>query len=175
VNADPTVAVRRLRPEDLADYKALRDAQLAAHPDAFTSDAAAEATRPAASYLGRLGLDRPEGGHFLLGAWRGALLLGAFGCERDPRRKVRHIGHLIGMMVRAEERGHGLGRALLAAVIAEARRADGLELLTLSVTAGNVPAERLYAGAGFVRYGSLQRAIRIDGRYHDKHLMSLSL
>ena len=29
-----------LRALDLADYKALRDAMLAAHPDAFTSDAA---------------------------------------------------------------------------------------------------------------------------------------
>jgi RimJ/RimL family protein N-acetyltransferase len=44
----------------------------------------------------------------------------------------------------------------------------------LSVTAGN-PAERLYEGFGFVRYGVLRHALKIDHAYHDKHLMSLAL
>lgn len=169
------VSIRRLVAEDLADYKALRDEMLAAFPEAFTSDAETEASRPASSYLGRLGIERLEGGHFTLGAWRTTRLLGAIGCEREPRPKVRHIGHVIGMMVRPEVRGTGLGAALLDACIAEARRAQGLELLTLSVTAGNLPALRLYERAGFVRYGTLARAIRVGERYLDKDLMSLAL
>lgn len=168
-------SIRRLGRDDLPAYKALRDAMLAAHPEAFTSDAAAESARGAASYLPRLGLDRPEGGQFTLGAWRGTTLVGALSCERDGRVKVRHIGTLVGMMVRPEVRGGGIGRALLEAGLAEARRADGLELLTLSVTAGNLPAERLYERAGFVRYGLLKRGIKLDGRYHDKQLMALTL
>jgi ribosomal protein S18 acetylase RimI-like enzyme len=170
-----TIAVRRLRPDDLAAYKALRDGMLDAHPDAFTSDARTEAGKSPGSYLARLGLDRPEGGHFTLGAWRDAVLVGALSCERDTREKVRHIGHLIGMMVRGDARGLGIGRGLLQACLAEARRADGLELLTLSVTAGNGPAEHLYEGAGFVRYGTLRHAIKLGDHYHDKHLMALTL
>lgn len=173
--AAPPVTLRRLVEADLPAYKALRDQMLAREPTAFTSDAPTEATKPASSYLDRLGLARPDGGQFVIGAWRGDHLVGAIGCERDPRVKVRHVGHVIGTMLLAEERGHGLGRALLDALIAEARGAVGLEMLTLTVTAGNAPAIRLYERAGFVRYGTQPRAIRVDGRDHDKDQMVLTL
>ena len=54
--------VRRLDIADLPAYKALRDATLAAHPEAFTSDAAEERRREPSDYLQRLGLDRHDGG-----------------------------------------------------------------------------------------------------------------
>ena len=167
------VTIRHLVPADLAAYKALRDHMLAAHPESFTSDPAPE--RAPESYLSRLGLQRPEGGEFTLGTWQLGHLVGAVSCERDARAKVRHIGHIIGMMVRPEIRGQGIGRALLEACIAQARAADGLVMLTLTVTAGNAAAVHLYERAGFVRYGRLPRAILVDGAYHAKDQMSLSL
>lgn len=160
---------------DLPAYKALRDHMLAAHPEAFTSDAAAERIKPPGSYSSRLGYERLDGGHFTLGAWRGRQLLGAISCERDPRLKVRHIAQVVGMMVRDEAQGQGIGRALLAACIARAREAEGLELLTLSVTSSNTAALRLYGAAGFERYGRLRRAIKLGTRYHDKDQMVLAL
>jgi ribosomal protein S18 acetylase RimI-like enzyme len=166
--------VRRLDPDDLRAYKALRDEMLQAHPDAFTSDAAGERLKPPHAYLGRLGLDRPEGGHFLLGAFAGSALIGAIGCDRDARPKVRHLAQVVGMMVRPAWRGRGVAGALLQACIEEARRA-GIETLTLSVTVGNQGAERLYARAGFVRYGLLPDAVRESGRSHDKALMALKI
>jgi ribosomal protein S18 acetylase RimI-like enzyme len=167
------VTIRRLVPADLAAYKALRDEVLATHPESFTSDAAPD--RPAESYLSRLGLHRPEGGEFTLGAWQLGNLVGAVSCERDARAKVRHIGHVIGMMVRTETQGLGIGRALLEACIGHARAADGLVMLTLTVTAGNASAVRLYERAGFVRFGHLPRAILVDGVYHAKDHMTLLL
>ena len=168
-------SIRRLVPADLAAYKALRDETLATHPTAFTSAAVEARSRTPQSYLPRLGLDRPEGGHFTLGAWQGEQLVGAIGCEREPRFKGRHIAHVAGMMVRDGWHGRGVGRALLDACIAQARRAQGVEMLTLSVTAGNAPAIHLYRRAGFVRYGSLPRAICVDGEYHAKDQMVLAL
>ena len=165
----------RLAEPDLAAYKALRDTLLASDPSAFTSDAPAEAIKPASSYRSRFGLDRDDGGQFVIGAWHGEHLVGAIGCERDLRVKVRHVGHVIGMMVRPHERSQGLGRQLLDALIAEARRTKGLQMLTLTVTAGNAPAIRLYESSGFTRYGSLPRAIRVDDRFFDKDLMVLAL
>jgi ribosomal protein S18 acetylase RimI-like enzyme len=166
--------IRPLGAADLADYKRLRDDMLALHPEAFTSDADSEAQKEPADYLHRLGLDRRDGGQFVLGAWRGRRLVGAIGCEREERLKVRHIGHVIGMMVRPELRRQGLGTLLLEACIAEARRA-GLEMLTLTVTAGNASAIRLYERHGFVAYGTLRRALKIGDRYHDKLHMALAL
>ena len=167
-------AIRALVAADLPDYKELRDEMLLAHPEAFTSDAAAERPKEPAGYLQRLGLDRRDGGHFLLGAHRGRRLVGAIGCERDVRTKVRHLGHVIGMMVRPEARRRGVGHELLEACIAEARRA-AIETLTLTVTVGNDSAIGLYERSGFAAYGRLPRAIRIGTAYHDKLHMALRL
>ena len=173
---EDAVAIRLLAAADLPAFKALRDEMLAAHPEAFTSDATEERAKEPTDYLHRLGLDRPDRGHFVLGAWRGEWLVGSIGCERDRRRKGRHVGHIVGMMVRPEARGKGIGRDLLQGLIGECRRIDGLEMLTLSVTAGNVPAVSLYESSGFSVYGNLRRAVRLDnGQYHNKLHMVLWL
>jgi len=171
--AEP-VSIRRLAAADLRAYKALRDRMLEIYPEAFTSDAIAERGRRADDYLPRLGLDRPDGGHLVLGAWHGAELVGAIGVERDRREKVRHIGHLIGMMVKPEAQGRGIGRALLEAAVGEARAA-GIELLTLSVTESNAGALALYESAGFDRFGVLRKALRIGTQYHAKVHMAREL
>lgn len=172
----PLVRLALLTEPDLADYKALRDAMLAGHEEAFTSDAATERAREAASYRVRL---HPQAGGkslFTLGAWIGEELVGALTAEHENRVKVRHVAHLIGMMVRDEHAGRGIGGLLLRQALTLLRREPLLETLTLSVTAGNGPAIALYRRAGFTRYGHLPRAIRLsDGRYHAKDLMSLDL
>jgi ribosomal protein S18 acetylase RimI-like enzyme len=167
--------IRPLVVDDLPQYKALRDTMLALHPEAFTSDAASERARPASSYAPRVGADRPEGGQFTLGAWLAGELVGAVSCEREPRVKVRHVAHLTGLMVRPQDRGQGIGRMLLVTCIERARAVRGLEMLTLSVTATNTMASALYAKLGFRRYGTLPRALKVDGEYHDKDLMVLDL
>lgn len=169
----PDLSVRALGDADLEAYKALRDHALAHHEEAFTSDAVTEAQRTAQSYRARLG--GSQGGNFTLGAWRGDQLVGAISCDRDPRSKVRHIGHIVGTMVRSDQQGQGVGRALLDALIARASADDELHQLTLTVTASNAAAVRLYESAGFSRYGTLPRAIRVAGRFFDKDLMLLQL
>jgi len=169
----PDLRVRALAEADLEAYKALRDHALAHHEEAFTSDAATESQRTASSYSARLG-DGVEGG-FTLGAWRGDRLVGAITCERDARSKVRHIGHVVGTMVLREQQGQGVGRALLDSLIARASADNELQQLTLTVTASNAMAVRLYERAGFTRYGTLPRAIRVAGRFFDKDLMVLNL
>jgi len=169
----PELQIRPLVEADLVAYKALRDHALAHHEEAFTSDALTEAARTVQSYRSRLG-DLVDGG-FTLGAWRGDRLVGAITCERDPRSKVRHIGHIVGTMVGSEQQAQGIGRALLSALVTRASADDELHQLILSVTASNSAAVRLYESAGFTRYGSLARAIRVGGRFLDKHLMQLNL
>ena len=167
------LAVRELEARDLDAYKALRDHALAHHEEAFTSDAPTEARRSALSYASRLGGDGTGG--FTLGAFRGDALVGAITLERDPRTKVRHVGHVIGTMVYADEIGRGVGRALLDALIERAAADDELQSLTLTVTAGNAAAERLYARAGFTVFGTQPRAIRVGDRYFTKQHMVLNL
>lgn len=173
MTALPDLRVRELQASDLDAYKALRDHALAHNEDAFTSDAAVEALRTAQSYAARLGND--DNRAFTLGAFRGDRLVGAVTCEHDARTKVQHIGHVTGMMVHALEQGRGAGRALIDALIERASADAELHQLTLNVTAGNAVAERLYERSGFVRYGTLPRAIRVGGKFFDKHHLLLNL
>ena len=170
------IALRPMLEPDLLGYKALRDAMLAGHPEAFTSDAETERQRDIASYRSRLAGGAGGGTLFTLLALDGTRIVGALTCEREPRRKVQHLAHLVGMMVADTHRGRGIGRTLLATAITRLRATAGLAQVTLSVTAGNRAAIGLYESVGFTRYGRLPDAIRLpDGRRLDKDLMLLRL
>ena len=173
------VLIRRLEPQDLPAYKALRDEALERHPESFTSDPRTERVRSPESYLGRLGWSEAMGGTFLLGAWLGDELAGSVACERELMPKVRHRANIVGMYVRERHTGRGIGRQLLTACIDLARRAEGLEMLVLTVTASNERTVRMYERAGFRMYGLLPRAIRVETgpkvRYFDKAHMLLEL
>lgn len=170
------VVIRPMLEPDLIGYKALRDAMLTGHPEAFTSDAETESRRDLASYRSRLAGGCNGGTLFTLLALDGRRIVGALTCEREPRRKVQHLAQLVGMMVADTHRGRGIGRLLLAAAIERLRATPGLAQLTLSVTASNRAATGLYESAGFARYGRLPDAVRLsDGRRLDKDLMLLRL
>ncbi|MBW8846163.1 MAG: GNAT family N-acetyltransferase [Burkholderiales bacterium] len=164
--------IRPMLEPDLLGYKALRDAVLATYPEAFTSDAETESARDIASYRSRLTGGSAGGTLFTLLALDGHRIAGALTCEREARRKVQHLAHLVGMMVADTHRGRGIGRALLDAAITRLQATPGLAQVTLSVTASNRAAVGLYESRGFERYGRLTDAIRLpDGRSLDKDLM----
>ena len=52
---------------------------------------------------------------------------------------------------------------------------EALLSVTLTVTAENTNAVRLYAAAGFQRAGSLAHGIKVDGRYYTKDTMVMRL
>lgn len=66
--------------------------------------------------------------------------------------RVADQAHINNLAVRPELRGRGLGLTLLEAIVDEAQRL-GAGSLTLEVRESNVPAQRLYARAGFHREG----------------------
>ena len=168
--------IRRLTMADLAAYQVLRDDMLAAYPDSFTSEAIADRSLLSPTrYSSRMGEAAKPGSEVSWGCFQGSQLQAAITLERDAKTKLHHTGHIIGMMVSTKCQGLGIGRALLQACIDTARSTQGLELLTLSVTASNQAAVSLYLQAGFVRYGGLPRAIKVGERYLDKDLMVLTL
>lgn len=68
----------------------------------------------------------------------------------------------------------GVGRALVDAAVAEARR-RGARRLTLRVLAHNAAARRLYEACGFEVEGILRGEFLLDGDYVDDVLMALAL
>jgi len=77
------------------------------------------------------------------GQWVG--LATGLAADPDESNKVEPV--LVGMFVEPGERGHGLGAALVAAVVAWAR-AGGVTSLYLWVTATNDSATALYDKCG---------------------------
>jgi RimJ/RimL family protein N-acetyltransferase len=174
------VRIARIAPAELSAYKKLRDEGLKLHPDAFDADIESEQARPPESYLGRLGLGETLGGSFLLGAWEDRELVGMIGLERQSLHKLRHSAELNSMMVSPRHSGKGVGLMLIQAAIEEARKAIGLEQITLRVSTSSESAIRLYERAGFQACGVLPHAIKLvdspgQVRYFDKLTMVLIL
>jgi L-phenylalanine/L-methionine N-acetyltransferase len=86
-----------------------------------------------------------------------------------PRR--RHVGR-IGMAVRDDCQGRGVGSALLQAVINLADQWLNLQRLELEVYTDHEPALRLYQRFGFVIEGTLARFAYREGQYVDAYAMA---
>lgn len=101
-----------------------------------------------------------DGTTFAARAPNGALL-GVVTVERElGREKRRHIAWILRMYVKRESSGHGLGRALLSAAIARARKLPGVTKLNLTVAAHNEAAVHLYTSFGFREFSREVDAFR---------------
>ena len=92
----------------------------------------------------------------------------------SPLRAGRHVLQINGLAVDPAYRRRGIARALLDAVIDEAR-SRGARRLTLRVFAPNAAARALYEAAGFEVEGVLRGEFFLEGDYVDDVLMALDL
>ncbi|HMG48992.1 MAG TPA: GNAT family N-acetyltransferase [Inquilinus sp.] len=155
------VDIRRLGPADAGAYRDIRLEGLRRQPECFGTAYGDEAAVPVAALADRLG--QAAG---IFAAQRDGRLLGIAGLRLPVSPRRAHRGILTGMYVRPEARGLGIADALVQAVLAEAR-ARGLDAVTLTVTAGNRPAQSLYDRHGFLPFALEPGALRFDGRSFD--------
>lgn len=78
------------------------------------------------------------------------------------------------LAVDASAHGRGVGRALTAALIADAQDA-GIEVLTLDARGDNTPALHLYQSLGFTEYGRLPDFVAVGDLRYDKVFCMLDL
>lgn len=98
-------------------------------------------------------------------------LVGMLTVRGGTLNRMRHTGKLE-VMVHADARGHGIGRALMGAAVAWAEAHPEIEKLGLSVFVDNQRAIDLYRRFGFREEGRRPREYRLeDGRYVDDLLM----
>jgi RimJ/RimL family protein N-acetyltransferase len=161
------VTIRRLLPADAALYRAIRLEALRFAPEAFSSTFAAEHAEPISWFATRLESAA------VFGAFVAGELSGIAGFFRKPGLKEAHKGMLVGMYVRPNARKRGIGGCLAEAIVEHARQE--VEILQLSVVAGNERARRLYGKLGFIEYGIEKNALKQNGCYWDEVLMAKSL
>jgi RimJ/RimL family protein N-acetyltransferase len=152
--------VRELGAPDVDAYRDVRLESLRLHPEAFASSYEVEAAEPVERFRDRLA----RGGRF--GGFVEGQLVGVAGFWRQDAPRMRHKGVLVGMYVRASERGRGLADEIVDAVIAYARRE--VELLQLSVATTNGRAIRFYERMGFKAYATEPKALKVDDAYLDE-------
>lgn len=115
--------------------------------------------------------DPPEGFYSLVACVEDEVV-GQIGLHTSPNKpRRRHVGQ-IGIAVRDDWQGKGVGTALLQAAIELADKWLNLSRLELEVYTDNEPAVRLYKKFGFEIEGTaLQHAFR-DGQFVDSYRMA---
>jgi putative acetyltransferase len=112
----------------------------------------------------------PEGMYGLVACADGEVI-GQLGLHTTARPRRRHSAD-IGMAVRDDWQGKGVGSALMRAAVDLADRWLSLERLQLEVYTDNQPAVRLYQKFGFAIEGTLARFAFRDGAYVDAYIMA---
>ena len=104
----------------------------------------------------------------------GDRLVGSGSWGRHDYAVARQNGELRKVMVHPDARGQGVGRAVTAALVDDARTA-GVEVLTLDCRGNNHGALRLYASLGFVTTGRRPDAVAVGEERFDQVLLHLDL
>jgi RimJ/RimL family protein N-acetyltransferase len=107
---------------------------------------------------------------FLVAEADGAIV-GELNCKGSPRQALRHAVTL-GISVRQEWRGQGVGSQLMAAAVAWAQQTGIVRRIELYVYARNAAAIHLYEKFGFVVEGRRRHAIFQRGAYLDDLIMA---
>jgi L-phenylalanine/L-methionine N-acetyltransferase len=160
----PHVSVRHAEPEDYEAMHRIMSAPKAAAGTLQLPLQSAEAWR------GRLA--EPPEGLFLLVACVEGEVVGNLGLETSPNRpRIRHVGS-IGMAVRDDWQGKGVGTALMEAALDLADNWLNLTRIELRVYVDNSAAVALYKRFGFEIEGTHSRYAFRDGEYVDAHSMA---
>ena len=122
--------------------------------------------------LWRQRLGEPERGLVMLLACHAGEPIGMLGLHTQPDHPRRRHAARIGMVVRDDWQGKGVGTALMKAAIDQADHWLNLERLELDVFCDNESGVRLYRKSGFEVEGTLRRFAFRDGRYVDAFLMA---
>ena len=131
--------IRTLTESDAVEYRALMLQAYKLAADAFTSTAQERAAEPMSWWVHRIA-DPARLCHAFGAFDAGKKMVGTVAIEYSAKPKTWHKALVIGMYVAPAQRSQGVARALLDTAIAHAQARDGVRLVQLDVTHGNLNA-----------------------------------
>jgi len=156
--------IRRAEP---SDYEAI--AKIFTHPKVLWGTL--QIPYPSLEQWRKKVAEVPEGFYSLVACVDGEVV-GQIGLHTSPNRpRRRHVGE-IGMMVRDDWQGKGIGTALMQAAVDLADKWLNLSRLELDVVFDNEPAIKLYKKFGFQVEGTRIGYVFRDGQYVDTLMMA---
>lgn len=155
---------RLLTSGDAANYHSLRLEGLRDAPSAFTASLEEESVTPLREIERRLA---PGSGRNYCGVFDGGTLIAIARVDRDSSPKQCHRAHIRGVYVSTAHRGKGAARRLMEYALEIAAALHGVTHVSLAVTAGNEPAQKLYESLGKA-WGYEPAALIVDGVAYDE-------
>jgi len=165
------IVLRKARIEDAAALKEMGEALLAETP--FFHRLPSERAASVAEMEGVIRSVTAAPGCALVNAWHGDRPVGECLLVAGQLSRIRHAA-TVGIGVLAAYHGIGIGKALMADIMAQARTA-GIGRLELTVMVTNDPAIGFYKGLGFAVEGRKRASVMIDGEPVDELLMAAIL
>jgi ribosomal protein S18 acetylase RimI-like enzyme len=165
--------IRFLTADDANAYCKIRLEALERDPEAFGASAEEHRTMSVDAVAARWCSDPAN--NFVVGAFDGERLVGTAGFYRNKGIKERHKRHIWGVYVTGDERGRGVGRLMLRAILERAAGIEGLEQIMLAVATTQDAALALHRSLGFRSYDREPRALKIGNRCVDEEHMVLNV
>lgn len=156
--------VIRLTPVHVVPYREIMLRAYADESEAFTATVPEREALPLQWWISRVS-DQPDPSEMVFGAFVEAELVGVAGLRFERRVRTRHKASLFGMYVLPTFRGKGVARALVEAVLAQARSTPGTRVVQLKVMQTNTRARLLYASCGFLPFGTEPFAVKVGERF----------
>lgn len=167
--------IRELTPKDAAQFKALRQRAAELSEGGFAVALDDWTNRPLQEIEKMLQQEHESFNDFILGAFVDDQLVGMVGFFRPTKPTLGHKGHIWGMFMNPEWRGHGLAGKLLDDLINRVRKLPRVEKLQLTTTNQYKAAISLYKSRGFQIIATEEQSIRVGNTRYDELYMSMNL
>ncbi len=165
------VEIIELPPEEWQRYREIRLEALREEPQAFGSSFAEMELKPDTFWQERLADALLGGKSWLWFAQQGERLIGMIGAFFDEAQQAAHI---VSVYVTKEERGKGVGKALMERILAEIGKNEGIHKAFLGVNQEQTAAVEMYRQFGFTVTSEVEE-VQGDGKKHRGYLMEKSL
>ena len=167
------MTVRVLTPQNVEAYRALRLEALKTEPAAYTSSAEDFEIEPLEEVAKRL--EAKDYGSFMLCAFREERLIGIANFVPETRVKVEHKGWVFGVYVTASERGKGVAKAMMLALLERVKTYPKIRQINIAVITSQVAAKRLYTSLGFEVWGLERNALKLGETFYDEEWLVLKI
>lgn len=152
--------LRRLNKDDLTIYRALRMEAVIRDSQTLVSTPKEEGEKTDEDLLKTLN------NQYVLGMFDGEKVVGMATLERQGLELRHHVAEVQWIFVSLDYRRRGIAKMLMEAIETHAKSV-GVECIELYVVSDNASACNMYRLLGYKEFGTLPKAVKIEGLYWD--------